>query len=135
MTRAYRPVSVERDAALYALGLDPAYVDWHHEPPLELRPFEIVNGRKIYTPGENDPRHLVPMAPDAHEKRTTKGRSGATTLGSDRHAIDKTKRIRDRQAEFRRVILAKAEGEPRSRQQGKRPWPKRSMRRKQEARP
>lgn len=111
MRRPYMPVSVQRDAALIALGLDPADVEWHHEPPLALRPFDEAS--ETYTPDANDPRHIIPMATQAHKARTPK----------DITAAAKTARVTKREQEFRDRLLRKADGDTRSVR--KRHWPSR----------
>ena len=110
--RANMGLRVQRDAALYALGLNPANVRWDHRPPLSVRPFIEVGRARRYTPDENDPRYIVPLTPENHDKRTF-GTSKATTVGSDIHTAAKVKRIEKDEAEFRRRLLAKANGEPR----------------------
>ena len=96
--RPHMPVSVQRDAALIALGLEPGNVDWHHEPALALRPYRDEGGKRLYTPDANDPRHIIPMARDGHHAR----------YGHDRRAIDKTRRNGEAEELFRRKLLAKA---------------------------
>ena len=88
------PLSVKLDAALLALGLDPKAVDWHHEPPLAMRPFNPETGDT--QPPQNDPRHIVPLARADHKARTI-GNHGP--LSGDVSKIAKLKRIeRKRQA-------------------------------------
>ncbi len=115
--RKHRPVSVERDAALWALGIDPADVEWHHEPPLAMRPIDPATG--LYAPDENDPRHIIPMARVDHRARTPK----------DVSAVAKVKRVTRRHDEFRQRLLAKDAGRkaPETKPKRKihsRPWPK-----------
>jgi hypothetical protein len=136
--RAHRPVSVERDSALYhGFGIEPGEpVEWQHEPPLESRKVlkEFPDGRKLYWPDENDPTHLRPMRPAAHKEATYGAPTAASAVGSDRHTIDRTRRLSEKQEEFRRRMLAKQTGEtPPSPAKPKHRWGKRSMRRKQEA--
>lgn len=107
--RRHRPVSVERDAALYALGLDPANVEWHHTPPLSVRQ-RLADGR--YDPDENDPKHIVPLTPESHARHTF-GPSKATSAGGDIHNAAKVKRVAADTAAFRQRLLAKEPGKPR----------------------
>jgi hypothetical protein len=95
--RRHRPVSVERDACLIRLGIDPARPwDMHHEPALARRPWSEEAGD--YEPAENDPRYMVPMQKAAHQERTS-------TV--DRPEIDKTRRAAEGQQEHRLRMLAK----------------------------
>jgi hypothetical protein len=91
------PVTVQRDAALIALGFDPATVEWHHSPPLGLRPYDEATGK--YTPDANDPRYIVPMGKAPHRERTAK---------IDVPAIAKTKQLTKNHAAFVATMLAKA---------------------------
>jgi len=94
--RPHMGLRVQRDAALHALGLDPALVEWHHEPPLAIRSYDDETG--TYAPDANDPRHIVPMAKQAHKDR----------YGADRSAIDKTARNESKWRRFCAQIAAKA---------------------------
>jgi hypothetical protein len=99
--RQHMSLQVKLDAALLALGLDPASVDWHHQPALQLRPYEDRDGVRYYTPDELDPRYIVPMGKAAHKER----------YAFDRHEIDKTRRLEKRQREFRDRLLKKEPGQ------------------------
>jgi hypothetical protein len=107
------PLWVKLEAALIALGLDPDAVDWHHEPPLKMRPWTGED----YDPPQLDPRHIVPMPRVNHRQRT------AT---ADIPAIAKTRRVTKAELEFRERLLARMNGEPRT--PGK--WPSRPFRSK-----
>lgn len=98
--RPHMGLQVKLDAALIALGLDPASVDWHHQPALQLRPYKDVDGVRIYTPDANDPHYIIPMGKAAHAER----------YSFDRHEIDKTRRLEESQRAFRDKILAKEPG-------------------------
>jgi hypothetical protein len=100
--RPHMSLRVKLDAALLALGLDPAGVDWHHQPALQLRPYEDRDGVRYYTPDANDPRYIVPMGRPAHDER----------YAFDRHEIDKTRRLEEQHAEFRQKILTKDPAAP-----------------------
>jgi len=88
--RKYRPVSVERDAALIKAGLDPNNVQWDHNPPLAMRSYDEDTG--LYDPDENDPRFLVPMSKKDHAAKTH-GKNHDVSDG-DIHKIAKVKRLR-----------------------------------------
>ena len=90
--RKYRPVSVERDAALIALGLDPKDVHYDHQPPLAMREYNPETGE--YSPVENDPHHLVPLSTKAHKEKTSGPKAKATVADTDIHKIAKMKRLR-----------------------------------------
>ena len=124
--RPYMPLSVKLEAALIALGLDPATVEWHHDPPLGVRPFKVVNGKHIYSPDANDPRHITPLGTAAHKER----------YSHDRYEIDKTRRAEEGEREFIGRLLAKSAGavrrestRPRKRKIPSRPFPKKQRKR------
>ena len=94
--RPHMPVSIQRDAALYALGLEPGRVEFHHQPPLSQRP--IIDGR--WQPDANDPRYIMPMTTDAHKARTP----GDITVAA------KVKRIARTAEQHQIVMLAKGTG-------------------------
>lgn len=113
--RPHMPVSVQRDACLILLGLDPSEpIEWHHTPPLALRE-RLPDGS--YNPPANDPRHIVPMGKQAHKDQTY-GTSKARA-GGDRFEIDKMNRITKKQEKARQRMLAKAEGKPKPKSK----WP------------
>lgn len=134
----YRPhmgLAVKLAAVLYRLGFDVgAAVEWHHTPALINRPWNATTGDTV--PPANDPRYIVPLAPEAH-KVCTHGPGGEkriTTAGSDRHQRDKRERLAEGQAEMRRRMLAKDSAEPPAPAKRSR-WASRPMRRAQEAKP
>lgn len=109
------PVGVKLQAALLLLGFTEEEiaggVEWDHQPALALRVVDPESGELV--PHPNDPRHLRPLRKAEHAEKT-RGR-GATTAGSDVGNAAKVKRLeRDPRGgeEFRRRLLAKAEGEP-----------------------
>jgi hypothetical protein len=83
-------------------------VHYQHEPPLALR--DILPDGSDWVPSQHDPDYLYAELAECHAKETYHPRSKATSLGSDRHAIDKTKRLR-------------GELKPKP----KKPWPSRKM--------
>lgn len=66
-------------------------VQYQHDPCLALR--APLPDDSDWTPAQHDPAYLYAELTECHAAETNKGRSGATTLGSDKHAIAKTKRI------------------------------------------
>ncbi len=102
--RKYRPLKVERDACLLALGLNPDNFIMDHQPPLAMRDYDEATG--LYEPAENDPRYMVPLSPKANATKTY-GKKHDVSDG-DIHKIAKAKRIRQRE------LLRTAAGEPTS---------------------
>jgi len=98
--RPHMTLRVQRDAALWALGLDPANVDFHHDPLLAARPINPETGDTI--PPANDPRHITPMAREAHKARTPQ----------DIKTVAKVKRLEKKEAEFRAKLLAADKAPP-----------------------
>jgi hypothetical protein len=109
LRRKHRPVSVERDACLHILGLLGKKIEWHHTPPLSHRPQDPHTG--LYTPEENDPRHIVPMEVEAHRLQTV---GDGSPLSGDISVAAKVKRVTEAHEEFRRKVLAKEPGAPRA---------------------
>ena len=117
--RPHMSLRVQRDAALWALGLDPANVDFHHDPLLAARPIDPGTGDTI--PPANDPRHITPMAREAHKARTP----------NDIKTVAKVKRLEKKEKEFRARLEATFREcfDPPPRPKPKRriparPWPK-----------
>jgi len=94
MKRPHMSLRVQRDAALWALGLDPENVDFHHDPILAARPIDPETGDTI--PPANDPRHITPMAREAHKERTPQ----------DIKTVAKVKRLEKKEKEFRARLEA-----------------------------
>lgn len=96
--RKHRPLSVERDACLYALGVDPT-LPWEmqHDPPLASRPWDAE--AQDYVPAENDPRHMRPMQKQEHKQ---------VTKEVDRPRVDKARRQGEGQAAHREAMIGKA---------------------------
>lgn len=119
--RKHRSLQVERDACLYALGIDPTK-PWEiqHSPPLALRPF--IPELDDYDPPENSPRHMFPLQQPDHAKITKE---------VDRPAIDKARRQAKGELRHLAAIAEKGYGidEALARVRGrKRAWPKGKMR-------
>lgn len=109
--RPHMPVGTKLEAALLALGMEPRYVEWDHNPPLQLRVWCPVRGDTI--PPANDPRFIVPRLSSDHRTKTAK---------VDVPAIAKTRRLSSDHELFRARVLAKAGCDPA-------PEPKRRSRR------
>lgn len=80
-----------------------------HDPPLELRLWDEATQDTI--PRANDPNYMFPMTSTCHVRVTNHPIGPHTVLNSDRHAIDKNRRLR-----------GEVKGKP------KRDWGKRPMR-------
>lgn len=65
-------------------------VQYQHEPPLALR--QVLPDDSDWLPSQHDPRYIYAELKECHRVETY-GASKATSLGSDRHAIDKMKRL------------------------------------------
>jgi hypothetical protein len=91
------PMRTQRDACLIALGLDPTNVHFHHEPPLVCRPLN-ADGTDT-DPPQLDPRHIIPMASQAHKARTP----GDLKTGA------KVKRLEKAEAAHRARLIEKAQ--------------------------
>lgn len=100
--RRYRPISVERDAALNALGLLGSEINWDHRPPLSHRPRDPATG--LYVPDENDPRFLFPVLKQTNQALN---RGTHVPLSGDTSIAAKLKRIERKHEESRQRILAK----------------------------
>lgn len=66
--RPHMGLRVQRDACLWALGIDPNDVDFHHDPILAARPIDPETGDTI--PPANFPQHITPMLRADHKART-----------------------------------------------------------------
>jgi hypothetical protein len=108
--RRYRPVWVERDAALNALGLLGKSIHYDHRPPLSHRYQDPVTG--LYEPDENDPRYLYPVLAEVNKALAD---GDCRPLSGDTSVAAKLKRNAKAEEEFRARILAKEPGEPRQR--------------------
>lgn len=118
--RKYRPVSVERDAALNALGLLGKKIQYDHEPPLGMRCFDSATG--LYDPDENDARYIVPRLAEDHDIKTN---GTHVPLSGDKSKIAKLVRVEEKQADYIAAMSEKQCGQKRKR---KSKWPSRPMR-------
>lgn len=80
-----------------------------HTPPLQLRAWDAEAGDTI--PPANDPKHITLRHIDCHKAKTTGGKTKARAQG-DVTEIARTKRLAEKQKEFRDRILAKGQNEP-----------------------
>jgi hypothetical protein len=121
--RPHMPLSVKLQAAILQLGLDPARVDFDHNPALGLREFDEAT--KTYTPDANDPKFITVLERGEDHRIKTSG-TPATSAGSDIHRIAKSKRLAKARAIHDEVVAAKVTGERiQTRDKpGKRQWPK-----------
>ena len=99
------PMRAQRDAALWALRLDPANTEFNHDPPIELRPLNDAGTDTV--PPMNDPRHIVPMSKEAHKKETFG--DPAVPLSGHISRIAKTKRLEEKHVAFRQRMLARGD--------------------------
>ncbi|MDB5584841.1 MAG: hypothetical protein JWR80_10017 [Bradyrhizobium sp.] len=120
--RPHMPLSVKLQAAILQLGLDPARVDFDHNPALGLREFNAET--KTYTPDANDPKFITVLERGEDHRIKTSG-TAATSAGSDVHRIAKSKRVAKDHAIHEEVVAAKATGERvlKREKPGKRQWP------------
>jgi hypothetical protein len=117
------PMRVQRDACLLAFGMQPDQVEFHHNPPIELRPLNEDGTDTV--PPMNDPRHIEPMLSEAH-KRETFG-DPAIPLSGDVSKIAKTKRLEKKTERFNLAAQVKLLGADSLLPPGYRPkrsWPK-----------
>ena len=112
------PLNVRLKACLLALGLDPADVQWDHNPALGLRPVNAAGDD--YDPPQLDPRYIVPMATASHALKTDGPAHDKSN--ADKARIAKVKRI-----ERTRLMIAGIEFPvaPKKRKIPSRPFPKR----------
>jgi hypothetical protein len=106
--RPHMPLSVKLQAAILQLGLDPACVDFDHDPALGLRPFDKETN--VYTPDANDPRFITVRDRKGDHRVKTSGNK-ATSAGSDIHRIAKSKRIAEKRAAAEEAEASRATGE------------------------
>lgn len=95
LSKAMRDFVKTRQKGLCACGCGAQLQDgFHldHDPPLELRVWDDAIGDTV--PPANSLQHLFGLTPDCHRRKTNHPLGDHTVLNSDRHAIDKGKRIR-----------------------------------------
>lgn len=104
--KRYRPAIPDRVKLLVVLRQDGlcgceclerlgtlANTEFDHCPPLALREYEEPT--RTYTPDANDPDKIVARVKVHHRDKTNHPRGPHTSVGSDRHLIDKTRHGRD----------------------------------------
>ena len=80
-------------------------VDFDHDPALGLRPWD--DEKQDFIPPQLDPDFIVIRTEPAHDKKTNG--NGATSYGSDKHAIANVDRVGEVEEAFRRRLLAKSD--------------------------
>ncbi len=117
--RPYIPVERKIRAALRAAGIDPDQpYEWHHDPPIQLRPWDPFIFDTV--PAVQDDRYIVPLQKAAHRERTAK---------RDIPEIAKTKRLAKKQEAFRSKMLKQIDQETVALER-KRSWGRRPFKRK-----
>lgn len=92
-------------------------VHFQHEPPLRLR--EALPDDSDWSPSQHSAKFIYAEMKECHELETHGGPAKATYAGSDRHAIEKTKRLRGEAGERPKRQWPSGQKIP------SRPWPKR----------
>jgi hypothetical protein len=100
------PLSVKLAVALRMLGFAKGQrVDFDHDPALGLRDWD--EEKQDFIPSQLDPDFIVIRTEPDHDRKTNG--SGATSYGSDKHAIAKIDRVSQAIEAFRRRLLAKSD--------------------------
>jgi hypothetical protein len=100
------PLSVQLAVALRQLGFAKGQrVDFDHDPALGLRDWD--EEKQDFIPPQLDPEFIVIRTEPDHDRKTNG--NGATSYGSDKHAIAKIDRVSEAEEAFRRRLLAKAD--------------------------
>jgi hypothetical protein len=100
------PLSIKLAVALRMLGFVKGQrVNFDHHPALGLRDWD--EEKRDFIPPQLDPEFIVIRTKPVHDKKTNG--NGATSYGSDKHAIAKIVRVSDAVEAFRRRLLAKAD--------------------------
>jgi hypothetical protein len=100
------PLGVKLAVALRQLGFAKGErVDFDHDPALALREWD--REKQNFVPPQHDPEYVVIRTEPAHDKKTNG--NGATSYGSDKHAIAKVDRVGEAEEAFRRRLLAKSD--------------------------
>lgn len=95
-------------------------VNIDHRPPVSERPYD--EDKRDTVPSANDIAFLEVLTKADHDVRTFGTK--ATSSGSDAHSRAKVRHLTADQAEFRRRLLAKTEGESEPERTS---WPKRKI--------
>jgi hypothetical protein len=100
------PLSIKLAVALRMLGFAKGQrVDFDHDPALGLREWD--DEKRDFIPPQPDPEFIVIRTEPAHDIKTNG--NGATSYGSDKHAIAKIDRVSEAVEAFRRRMLAKVD--------------------------
>ena len=100
------PLSIKLAVALRMLGFFKGQrVDFDHDPALGLRDWD--EEKRDFIPPQLDPDWIVIRTKPVHDIKTNG--NGATSYGSDKHAIAKIDRVGPEEEAFRRRLLAKAD--------------------------
>jgi hypothetical protein len=98
------PLRVKLAVALRMLGFAKGQrVDFDHDPALGLRDWD--EEKRDFIPPQLDADFIVIRTKPDHDKKTNG--NGATSYGSDKHAIAKIDRVSEAEEAFRRRLLAK----------------------------
>jgi len=102
------PLRIKLAVALRMLGFSKGErVDFDHDPALGLRDWD--EEKHDFIPPQLDPDFIVIRTKPDHDVKTNG--SGATSYGSDKHAIAKIDRVSEEQEAFRRRMLAKTDSD------------------------
>ena len=100
------PLSIKLAVALRMLGFVKGQrVDFDHDPALGLRDWD--EEKQDFIPPQLDADFIVIRTEPDHDRKTNG--NGATSYGSDKHAIAKIDRVSNAVEAFRRRLLAKAD--------------------------
>jgi hypothetical protein len=100
------PVSIKLAVALRMLGFAKGQrVDFDHDPALGVRDWD--EAKHDFIPPQLDADFIVIRLKPVHDIKTNG--NGATSYGSDKHAIAKIDRVSEAEEVFRRRLLAKSD--------------------------
>jgi hypothetical protein len=100
------PLSIKLAVALRMLGFAKGQrVDFDHDPALGMRPWDVE--KQDFIPPQLDADFIVIRTMPDHSIKANG--NGATSYGSDKHAIAKIDRVSEAVEAFRRRLLAKAD--------------------------
>jgi len=92
--RPFMPLAVKLEAAILQLGLNPRAVEYHHDPELEVRPFDPITNQ--YSPAANDAKYIRVVSVAEHANITNKdngtGRSSKTLVAHVRRSVSEHQR-------------------------------------------
>lgn len=119
--RRQPPQGAKLNACLLMLGftmeqITSGQIEWDHIPALAMR--EVDDEADEWVPHQHDPRYLTPLLRGEHKVKTNGTK--ATTAGSDKHMIAKTRRL-----EAQRKLLGRTKRKGAKRKIASRPFPSR----------